>query len=153
MYYANPLGHSAVDAWWSPKRNITNTTSKWFIYCSSTDPDTNDHTLNAVRCITRVFVCVKWICPYQIHCWFICVSMECAILTCLCGVFISKRPSIAHTHQQKKILAEQHTKKKPVWFPHTLAHAAYLKAASQKFQQFTKWSVHGCFVSLRPIHQ
>lgn len=94
------------------QKGITNTTSKWFIYCSSIDPDTHKHT-HSVGCVSCVPV------PNP-HWLVICVSMECAILTCLCGVFTWKTIDRTHTHKRQKNYWQNNTRKNQFDF-HTLS--------------------------------
>lgn len=77
-------------------------------------------------------MCVDGMCNFDLFMW---------------RVHMKDHRSNTHRHKcRKKILAEQHTKKNQFDFHTlTLTHAAHLKAASQKFQQFTKWSVAWLF--------
>lgn len=91
----------------------------------------------------------------------ICVSMECAILTCLCGVFTRMTTDhiLTHTHTlQKKYWQNNnktHEKNQFDFHTHTLTHTrTAFKTASQKnLSNLQNGLQHSYFVSLQPIHR
>lgn len=120
---------------WSPKRN-------------------NEHNIEMVYLLLvyRSRYTLGWLCimcarTKSTLAGNMCVDGMCNFDLFMWRVHMKDHRSHTHTQTPKKLLAEQHTKKTSLISTHSLAltHAAHLKATSQKFQQFTKWSVAWLF--------
>lgn len=124
------------------KKRITKT-SKCFIYCSSTDPDITIGTMRHVKIKKYEFLPV-W------NPMLICMSMECAIPTCLWAAHTKDQCTHTHTHtkHQKNIgrITTYRTKETSLFSTRSQTHMHTFKASSQKFKQFSDWAAFDQYI-------
>lgn len=139
------------------QRNISTNTSKWFIYCSHTDPDYKDQSLfrqklYACWLAVCIHVCKLNFRQFQIQCGCVCADGMCnSDLFMWCS---HERPLSAYTPKKKKYIGRINNIRKKNQF-NFHAYICRHKRPAEKFQPIHRIGLqHICdLVCLQPIHR